>query len=190
MNTDPKELNQLVKLQEQIATLTRERDEARLALADAADQIPCAGPVAHRIRKLKELHIAQIEAVVKERDRLSRELEAERAGSAVMREALEPFDLLQASPHYLAEETIPVKVSIGAASKIIAALSSTAGAEMLDRLRKAEAKPVVGNDLQKLALRERITTLEAALEEVRKGAKRQRRFIDEGIGQLIPEGKP
>lgn len=47
---------------EQIARLEQERDEARLALADAAMEINCAGPVAHRIRVLKETHATKLAA--------------------------------------------------------------------------------------------------------------------------------
>jgi hypothetical protein len=38
----------------EVARLQQERDEARQALAEAAREINCAGPVAHRIRVLRQ----------------------------------------------------------------------------------------------------------------------------------------
>lgn len=53
---------QLAALRAEVEQVKGERDEARLALADAAMEINCAGPVAHRIRVLKETHATKLAA--------------------------------------------------------------------------------------------------------------------------------
>lgn len=53
----------------EVERLTRERDEARNELADAAREINCSGPVWHRIRVLKEHHAERVKGL---------ELDAER----------------------------------------------------------------------------------------------------------------
>ena len=59
---------------EQVATLQE-------ALAEAAREIPCAGPVAHRIRVLRQEHAATVARLTEENDRL-RSLEALHAKQA------------------------------------------------------------------------------------------------------------
>ena len=54
----------------------KENIEVRQALADAAREIPMAGPVADRIRALKEQHCADMQA---ERDRAAKLVEAAKA---------------------------------------------------------------------------------------------------------------
>jgi multidrug efflux pump subunit AcrA (membrane-fusion protein) len=56
----------------------RDSDAARHALADAAREINCAGPVAHRIRVLRQEHAQTVAQLTRERDDLWLAYQAER----------------------------------------------------------------------------------------------------------------
>ena len=71
-----------VSLMAQLDVAEAERDEARRLLAEAAREINCAGPVAHRIRVLKRESIDLRDKIKSERDALAEENRKLRGGEA------------------------------------------------------------------------------------------------------------
>ena len=68
-------------IEQKFREIQRQLAEARQALSEAAQEINCAGPVAHRIRILKQEHATQIEEAQQAREQMNREI-AESLASA------------------------------------------------------------------------------------------------------------